>query len=160
MSKSPLSGAFSGSSEPAKKKNKKNGAILLISGIALTSSIGGVFAAGSITLNGTDELEFGQGVAEVLVCNNAADVTVNQTYDTTDGEFYVTTVDVVFVSASGACDGLDATAGLVLDDAGTITFESLTQEVGTVTADEVSFDFTADEFPASQVSDVTVTTAE
>jgi len=79
MSKSPLSGAFAGSSEPA-KKNKKNGALLLISGIALATSIGGVFAAGSITINDTNAIEFGQGVANVSPCVDELTFTVAQVF--------------------------------------------------------------------------------
>jgi hypothetical protein len=156
MSKSPLSGAFAGSSEPA-KKNKKNGALLLISGIALATSIGGVFAAGTITINGTDEIEFGQGVAAVIACNNAATVSVNRVYDTDDDVFYVTTVDVEFTSAGGNCDGLNATVGLVLDDGSTTTFDS---DSAAVASDEASVDFTLDEHDADHVVDVTVTTAD
>ena len=69
MSKSPLSGAFADSSATTKKKSKKNGAILLISGIALATSIGGVFAANSITINSGANIEFGQGVAATSTCD-------------------------------------------------------------------------------------------
>jgi hypothetical protein len=157
MSKSPLSGAFSGSSEPAKKKSKKNGAILLIAGVALASSIGGVFAAGAITINGTDEIEFGQGVAEVIACDSAATVSMNQTFDTDDEVFYVTTVDVEFTGTAGACDGLSATVGLILDDGTTTTFEDITE---TVADDAVQADFTGLDHLAADVVDVSVTTAD
>ena len=156
MSKSPLSGAFAGSSEPA-QKSKKNGAILLISGIALAASIGGVFAAGAITINGTDEIEFGQGVADVVACNSAATVTLNRTYNTVASEFRVTTVDVEFTSAAGACDGLDATVGLVLNDGTTDTFQSLTDAIE---SDLASVDFTSGAYNADHVVDVTITTAD
>jgi hypothetical protein len=79
MSKSPLSGAFAGSSRPA-KKNKKNGALLLISGIALATSIGGVFAANSITINSNADIEFGQGVVEATSCVSALTFTVTQEF--------------------------------------------------------------------------------
>jgi hypothetical protein len=157
MSKSPLSGAFSGSSEPAKKKNKKNGAILLIAGVALASSIGGVFAAGAITINGTDEIEFGQGVAATVACNAAATVSLNRTYDTVDSVFRVTTVDVEFTSAADNCDGLDATVGLVLTNGGTTTFQSLTD---VIEDDLASVDFTSGNYNADHVDDVTITTAD
>jgi len=51
MARSPLSGAFAKTSGTTKKKTSKNGAILLISGIALATSIGGVFAANTISIN-------------------------------------------------------------------------------------------------------------
>jgi hypothetical protein len=100
MSKSPLSGAFAGSSEPA-KKNKKNGALLLISGIALATSIGGVFAANSIEINGGAAIQFGQGVAETNSCVSALTTAMNQSYVATSPaptpattEFYVGTVSI------------------------------------------------------------------
>jgi hypothetical protein len=99
MSKSPLSGAFAGSSEPA-KKNKKNGALLLISGIALATSIGGVFAANSIEINGGAAIQFGQGVAETNSCVSALTTAINQVYEDTSGtnpatqEFYVDTLSI------------------------------------------------------------------
>jgi hypothetical protein len=98
MSKSPLSGAFAGSSEPA-KKNKKNGALLLISGIALATSIGGVFAANSITIN---DVEFGQGVASASSCVSSLTTSISQSYVATSPaptptpttDFYVGTVSI------------------------------------------------------------------
>jgi hypothetical protein len=101
MSKSPLSGAFAGSSEPAKKK-KKNGALLLISGIALATSIGGVFAANSIEINGGDAIQFGQGVAATNSCVSELTTTINQVYEATTPtpspspttEFYVDTLSI------------------------------------------------------------------
>jgi hypothetical protein len=82
MSKSPLSGAFAGSSATTKKKNKKNGAILLISGIALATSIGGVFAANSITINSGASIEFGQGVAATSSCETGLKTSLSQEYVT------------------------------------------------------------------------------
>jgi hypothetical protein len=114
MSKSPLSGAFSGSSEPA-KKNKKNGAILLIAGIALTSSIGGVFAANSITLNDSQAVEFGQGSAETNACDADLFAVLSQTYSTND-VFRVATVTVGRIDTS-ACNGKTLQV-VLLDDTG------------------------------------------
>lgn len=100
MSKSPLSGAFAGSSEPA-KKNKRNGALLLISGIALATSIGGVFAANSISINDNAAIQFGQGVAATNSCVTALTTAINQAYEATTPaptpattEFYVDTVSI------------------------------------------------------------------
>jgi hypothetical protein len=101
MSKSPLSGAFAGSSEPA-KKNKKNGALLLISGIALATSIGGVFAANSIEINEGDAIQFGQGTAAVTSCEAALDASMTQVWNNTASLFYVD--DVVITGIAAACD--------------------------------------------------------
>jgi hypothetical protein len=159
MSKSPLSGAFSGSSEPA-KKNKKNGAILLIAGIALTSSIGGVFAANSsITLNDSAAIEFGQGVADVDVCAESADVTMTQVYEAesavgaADDEFYVGVVTATFATG---CDDKEATVSLIKTD-GTIaaSFTAI------VASDEVANTYDADDaVVAGTIADVTVTTSD
>jgi hypothetical protein len=99
MSKSPLSGAFAESSATTKKKNKKNGAILLIAGIALTSSIGGVFAANSITLNGDNELEFGQGAATTNACTASIDAVITQDLNATSTNFVVRSVELTGIGA-------------------------------------------------------------
>jgi hypothetical protein len=119
MSKSPLSGAFSGSSEPA-KKNKKNGAILLIAGIALTSSIGGVFAANSITLNTNNTLEFGQGAATTSACDAGIDVKVNQDLASTGTAFVVRNVVLTGINDL-ACSGKGLEVSLVNSSATVLT---------------------------------------
>jgi hypothetical protein len=159
MSKSPLSGAFAGSSEPAKKKNKKNGAILLIAGVALASSIGGVFAAtSSIALNGGAAIEFGQGVADVDACAASADVSMTQVYEAEsavgleDDEFYVGVVTVTF---EDGCNGKEATVSLMNGATVAATF------FANVTSNQVSTTYDADDgIIAGTISDVTVTTAD
>jgi hypothetical protein len=152
MSKSPLSGAFAGSSEPA-KKNKKNGALLLISGIALATSIGGVFAAtSSIAINGGDAIEFGQGLATVDRCAASADVTMTQAF--ASNEFIVGDVTVTFATG---CTGKSATVTLLNVSGSPITNGSFTE---TVTADVAENDFSSAAIAASTVFDITVTTAD
>jgi hypothetical protein len=153
MSKSPLSGAFSGSSEPAKKKNKKNGAILLIAGAALASSIGGVFAAtSSITLNDSEAIEFGQGIAAVDVCSSTAEVSMSQVF--ASDEFYV---DIVTVTFAADCAGKQATVTLIDSLGAPIADGTFTQTVSSTT---VSNDFESVSIVAASVEDVTVTTAD
>jgi hypothetical protein len=104
MSKSPLSGAFAGSSATTKKKNKKNGAILLISGIALATSIGGVFAANSITINSGSSIEFGQGVAATSTCDTDG-ITTSVTQEFVTGTtFRVNDVVVASIDNTGCAD--------------------------------------------------------
>ena len=149
MSKSPLSGAFSGSSEPAKKK-KKNGAILLIAGIALTSSIGGVFAANSITINSGDAIEFGQGVATTTSCDANLTTTLTQVY-TSD----VFRVDDVVV---GGIDSTNcATTTLVVS---LVTSQGVTRDTFNITGSAVTVttDRLAQATLAGDVAKVTVTT--
>jgi len=155
MSRSPLSGAFAGSSEPA-KKNKKNGALLLISGIALATSIGGVFAANtSITLNGgTSPIEFGQGVATVDSCAENATVSMTQVY--TMEEFYV---DEVTVDFDPGCVGKTATVTLI----GKTGFDIASQTgsfSGTVGATSFSQNLSARQIVAAHVGNITVTTSD
>jgi hypothetical protein len=162
MSKSPLSGAFAGSSEPA-KKNKKNGALLLISGIALATSIGGVFAANSITLNNEEAIEFGQGVGEVDVCSSTATTSITQTFDETAnsgaGEFYVGSVTLTIPAGNAtACNGKEATVTLVVDDGAAVTTATVDAEV--IASGAATFDFSASSIVAGNVTDVAVTTAD
>ena len=152
MSKSPLSGAFAGSSGPA-KKNKKNGALLLISGIALATSIGGVFAANTITINTNAGIEFGQGTAAVTSCEAALDVSLTQAWDNTDSVFYVD--DVVVSGISADCDGLTLVVKL-LDSAGA-TIDDF-EIVGDGTTTSVSTDLLSEEHDPGTVERITVTT--
>ena len=152
MSKSPLSGAFAGSSGPA-KKNKKNGALLLISGIALATSIGGVFAAtSSIAINGSEAIEFGQGIAAVDSCAATAEVTMTQSF--ASNEFIVDDVTVTFASG---CDGKNATVTLLDSNGISIVNGSFTQAVA---SNAVTNDFTAQGIVAATVDDITITTAD
>jgi hypothetical protein len=154
MSKSPLSGAFAGSEEPA-KKNKKNGALLLISGLALATSIGGVFAAtSSIAINGSEAIEFGQGIAAVDSCAATAEVTMTQSF--ASNEFIVDDVTVTFASGSG-CDGKNATVTLLDSNGISIVNGSFTQPVA---SNAVTNDFTAQGIVAATVDDITITTAD
>jgi hypothetical protein len=155
MSKSPLSGAFADSSATTKKKSKKNGAILLIAGIALTSSIGGVFAAtNSIDINAGADLEFGQGTADVDTCAADATTTMGQVYDSSDDEFYVTDVVVTFAPVSPAtCNGKEATISLVTPTG----LETLTV---TIASEAATVDFTSDEVAAGDVTNIAVSTAD
>ena len=156
MSKSPLSGAFAGSSEPA-KKNKKNGALLLISGIALATSIGGVFAANSITINSGNAIEFGQGTAAVSSCEGVAgalDTTITQAWDNAAEKFEVGTVTVDGIAASD-CSGVTFKVSLLESDGTLIhTYDILGD--GTSTDDEEIL--TSENIDASLVARITVTT--
>jgi hypothetical protein len=178
MSKSPLAGAFTETGAPAKKKNKKVGALLILAGVALTTSLGGVFAANiTIASNG---IEFGQGVAAVNTCDTQINSAIDQTYSNSSSTFDVSRVTLSDINTtSGACggktlhvslldssgagycgiDGTDSPTALTLtgtaqdtsSDAITITAGSATQAVVRVTA--------AANCVASGVSKVTLTTS-
>lgn len=80
--------------QPSQKKRKKGLVIGLIAAGALAVSIGGVFAANSITINNGSSIEFGQGLASTSTCDADLTTTINQAYDATDDKFYATTVEV------------------------------------------------------------------
>ena len=123
MSKSPLSGAFAGSSEPA-KKNKKNGALLLISGIALATSIGGVFAANSIVINSGADIEFGQGIAAASACDtDGIESAMSQLYVTGD-TFRVSEVELTGIDGT-ECSAATFRVALIGDDGTELAFEDL-----------------------------------
>jgi hypothetical protein len=152
MSKSPLSGAFAGSSEPA-KKNKKNGALLLISGIALATSIGGVFASNTITINNGAAIQFGQGVAATNSCEDALTTSMAQVFNNDDDLFYVGEVTVAGINAG--CVGKTLVVSL-LDSAGEpLHFYNIT---GTANVTQDIEDLALEEISAGLVAKLTVTT--
>ena len=150
MSKSPLSGAFAGSSEPA-KKNKKNGALLLISGIALATSIGGVFAANSITINGGAEIEFGQGVASTNSCDTALTTSMTQAY--TNNVFRVASVIVDGVNVAGCSNSTLRVSLLDVNGGSLDTFTIVDPQVVSSSTDRSSANV-----DAGSVKKITVTT--
>lgn len=85
-----------------KKKRNKPLLIALIGTGALVATVGGVFAANSITINGGSNIEFGQGIASTNTCDATLTTTINQAYSGT--EFDVTTVVVSDIDDS-ACSG-------------------------------------------------------
>ena len=111
MSKSPLAGAFTENGAPAKKKNKKTGALLILAGVALTTSLGGVFAA-NITISSSG-IEFGQGVAAVNTCDTTINSAIEQEYDNARTTFDVTRItlsdidlrDATAAAGSRGCGG-------------------------------------------------------
>jgi hypothetical protein len=154
MSKSPLSGAFADSSATTKKKNKKNGAILLIAGIALTSSIGGVFAANSITLNGDNELEFGQGVALTTVCDaDGMDTAISQTLPADSStEFVARTVTVSRIDSN--CQSLNLVVSVLGDNNSVLTSTTL-RAPGAATA---TWGISSEDISAGDVKRISITT--
>ena len=151
MSKSPLSGAFAESSATTKKKSKKNGAILLIAGIALTSSIGGVFAANSIII---DDVEFGQGAANTVSCTSNATTAITQEY--VSDSFKVDEVTLT-VTSPGDCSNAEVVLSL-LGDNGTV-LSATTARTGPAAGNSITYDFSGSpRISADAVRTITVTT--
>jgi hypothetical protein len=153
MSKSPLSGAFADSSATTKKKNKKNGAILLISGIALATSIGGVFAANSITINGGTALEFGQGVAATSSCDDGVTTSLSQTFVSTATGFRAGTLTIGGLKTT-ECADVDLKVSLINASNSAIT--TTTIRIGTSATATV--DYSGSSIDAGTVKAITVTT--
>ena len=89
----------------SKKGNKKWVAILLgIFGVSLLSA--GVFAATTITLNSGNAVNLGAGAAAVNVCDSSATISTQQTYNSTNQRYELTTISISDVDASAsACSG-------------------------------------------------------
>jgi hypothetical protein len=136
MSKSPLSGAFAGSSATTKKKNKKNGAILLISGIALATSIGGVFAANSITINSGAAIEFGQGVAATSTCDtDGLTTSITQALPTSSNSTEFVARNVVVAGISSDCYQEDLVITLLGDQNAALTSTTIRPDAASETWD-------------------------
>jgi hypothetical protein len=75
-----------------KKKANRGLAYLAIASGIVAISVGGVFAANLITINSGSAIEFGQGVATTSTCDSGLSAAINQTYNSTDSKFYVSTL--------------------------------------------------------------------
>jgi hypothetical protein len=161
MSKSPLAGAFAEGSTPEKKKNKKGAALLIIAGIGLTASVGGVFAANSITINSGDGIQFGQGVAATNACVASLDTTMTQTFDEVTNTDVFLVDDVTVAGDFTACDDQTLVVSLRDVNGAVLASGSSTRVEGTdflsTDTDDV-IDFTSANINAGDVKKITVTT--
>lgn len=131
MSKSPLAGAFTENGAPEKKKNKKTGALLILAGVALTTSLGGVLAANT-TINLGGNIEFGQGITGAVVCDPNIDTAIDQSFNGTS--FQVSRVALSGIDATtNGCGGevlkvslLNSSGSAICAIAGTDTAVDLT----------------------------------
>lgn len=87
-----------------KKKRNKPLLIALIGTGALVATVGGVFAANSITINNGGPIEFGQGITDTNTCDASLNTQLTQTYSTTNSQFEVASVEVSNIDDS-ACSG-------------------------------------------------------
>jgi len=154
-----------------KKKRNKPLLIALIGTGALVATVGGVFAANSITINGGSKIEFGQGIQSTNTCDAALTTAINQTYSTTNSQFEPSTV-VVSGIKDFACAGkvlhvsLIGSAGTVCSVDGTHSTGANKDEFtivdgGTVgTDDDITETVTvASGCDASTISKVAITTS-
>lgn len=112
-----------------KNKTKRGFAYLAIAGGALAMSIGGVFAANSITVNSGSAIEFGQGLASTSSCDAALTAAINQAYDASASKFYVSTI-VISGIKDFSCAGKNIHVSLI-GTSGTICSVDGTHASGT-----------------------------
>lgn len=107
--------------QPEKKKKKRGGLALIIGGAFLAAAVGGVFATNVISINSTNVIELGNGVADTAACDTTGVSTaVNQIWNPNAGSygaFIVSDVVVSNVDDSG-CNGKKLKV-LLIDSLGT-----------------------------------------
>ncbi len=144
-------------------KNKRSKKFLIISGVALVTSVGAVFASNTITIN-SGTIEFGAGVASTTSCDSAITTALNQAYSSTDSKFELSsivlsgiadtcngkTVKVVVVGPSGNCG---------VDGATTIASPTLTTNAATLTSGDDGFTLGATAITTGQTATITIPVA-
>lgn len=103
----------------AQSKKKKRTVVVAFAIGALALGAAGVYATNSITINGDNTIEFGQGTATTSVCNGSMDSNIaqswNQSANAGAGDFLVDSVTVSYTE--GSCSGKQIFVTL-LDSAG------------------------------------------
>ena len=79
-------------------KNKWVIAVLALFGVSLISA--GVFASASITLNSGNAVNLGAGAASVTACDSAATISTQQTYDSGQQRYELTTLTLSGVNVT------------------------------------------------------------
>ncbi len=150
-----------------KKKRNKPLLIALIGAGALVATVGGVFAANSITVNNGSAIEFGQGIASTTTCDATLDTTINQEYSGSGDAFNASTVVVSGIDDS-ACSGKTLHVSLI-GSAGTAvcnvdgthaTSASHPQDQFTIASGDTTVTVTVEAgCDASSISKVAITTS-
>jgi hypothetical protein len=103
-----------GSHAAKKNKTQRGLAYLTIAGGALALSIGGVFAANSITVNSGNAIEFGQGLASTSSCEDALTADIVQAYNVGSDIFVASTITISEINS--ACVGKNLHVSLIGDE--------------------------------------------
>ena len=137
-----------------KNTTKRGLAYLAIAGGALALSIGGVFAANSITINGGSEIEFGQGVAATSSCDiDGIDAAISQELPAgSTTEFVVRSVDLTNIDAG--CSGVDLVVSLLDSTNGVLT----TTTIRSAGSTSETWDVLSESEPAGNVGRISITT--
>jgi len=106
---SPLGNAFGDAS--GRSKGRKS---FLLIAIAAALGLGGTVLAANITISGTNEVEFGQGVATTAPCSDEINVSPTSSYNESSNVFYLDTVEVSIANSSDqqACDTVEFTVSV------------------------------------------------
>ena len=94
---------FENSPRPARKKSSSSKIILGFASVAAVAMLGSTLAA-SITLNGSDDVEFGQGVAQTTACDSTIFVTPVSAFNNSTSAFELTSIELSSVD-DDSCAG-------------------------------------------------------
>lgn len=170
----PLDAHYPTTTEPERRRRRRILPILLILiGLGAAGGIGWTLATNTITLNGSSNIELGQGTQATVACDTAVTVSLTQSWDNTLNGFTVTEVVVSNYDFASGCAAKTLTFVLVdsSDDKVTNGEGSLKVSAGGVTsslggnvasavaaAGTVTITLTT-EVPASSVAKVAIQTA-
>lgn len=153
---SPLGKAFGDS--VGRSKGKKS---LMLIAVAAALGLGGTVLASNITINTSNEVEFGQGVATTTPCDSTINVAPSSVYDDSSQTFYLN--DVIVSDIEPACNNTVFVVSVYASGAALPT----TSAVATITATESSspyasqtFAFRSDNVDTQYANRVTVETRD
>jgi hypothetical protein len=108
MSKSPLENSFNS------KSKKRSKPILILALLGVLGLVGGVLA-GQISINTDETVEFGQGAADVITCDQSIEIYPTSVYVPATNLFRLNTIEIRDINTSiTSTDG----NGLGVSDAG------------------------------------------
>lgn len=150
-----------------KKKRNKPLLIALIGAGALVATVGGVFAANSITINGGSTIEFGQGIQSTNTCDAGLDTTINQAYSGSGDVFNASTVVVSGIDDTACLNKtlhvslIDSSGNATCNVDGTHTDSTVhPQDAFTIASGDTSVTVTVESgCDASTISKVAITTS-
>jgi len=144
-----------------KKKQNRIAIFALIGAGALAASVGGVFAANSITINSGGSIEFGQGLASTSSCESALTTTLSQSYDIAAGIFEASEVTISGIDdAANGCRGKTIHVSLIGTSAVVCSVDGTGSNQFTVAQGDTSKTITiADGCDASTVKKIAITTS-
>ena len=144
-----------------KKRQNRVAIFALIGAGALAASVGGVFAANSISINSGGTIEFGQGLAATSSCETALTTTLSQAYDISAGIFEATSLTVSGIDdAVAGCRGKTIHVSLIGTSAVVCSVDGTGSNAFTIASGDTTKTITiADGCDASTVKKIAITTS-